>query len=332
MAESPVIYVLNGEDEFALSEFVNQEQAKLGEGGMMEMNTSQLDGRSATFDQLVNAASAMPFLAKRRLVLLSNPLGMAKTAPARQKFLDFLAKVPPSTALLLIEPRLLTEDRERRSGKVHWLETWAQSAGERVLLRTFAMPTGAAMVDWILKRAVRLGGRFSREAAEKLADQLGDEPRLADQEIQKLLVYVNAARPVEADDVEHLTPSVRQGDIFAMVDALGSRQGRQAQEMLHRLLEDQEAMMIFIMVVRQFRLLLLAREVLDGGKGEAEISRATGLQGFAARKLIPQARYFTLPALEAIYHRLLELDEAIKTGQIEVDVALDVLVAGLAAS
>jgi hypothetical protein len=45
--------------------------------------------------------------------------------------------------------------------------------------------------------------------------------------------------------------------------------------------------------------------------------------------MIVQTRNFSTQALERIYHRLLETDEAIKTGQMEGDVALDMLVTAL---
>jgi DNA polymerase-3 subunit delta len=329
---APVVYILHGEDEFAMAEFVAQMQAKLGDASMVDMNTTRLDGKSAGLDQVVNAAAAMPFLAKRRLVIVANPLALVKSRSevARQKLLDALEKLPETTALVLLEPRPLTDERERRAGKQHWLEKWAEAAGERVFLKAFSLPRGPAMSEWIIQRARHFGGQFSRSGADKLAEQIGDDPRLADQEIQKLLAYANYAHPVEADDVEHLTPSVRQGDIFAMVDALGNRQGRQAQEMLHRLLAEQEAISIFGMVVRQFRLLLLAREVLDSGGREAEVARAAGVHPFVAGKVAAQARFFTPAALERIYHRLLELDEAIKTSQMDDVLALDMFVAALA--
>jgi len=175
-----------------------------------------------------------------------------------------------------------------------------------------------------------MGGQFTFEAADRLAAQVGEEPRLLDQEIRKILTYVNFIRPVEPDDIEHLTPFSRQGDIFVLVDALANHRGREAQEMLHRLLEEQDALSIFGMVVRQFRLLLQAREVLDKGTREQDIARELKISSFVARKLAPQAQHFTQIKLEAIYRRLLELDEAAKTSQIEADLALDMLVISLA--
>lgn len=329
---APTIYILNGDDEFAINEFVGKLQAGLGDPTMADMNTTRLDGRAATLDQLVNAVSAMPFLASHRLVLVSNPLSLAKARSenAKQKFLDVLARVPESTQLVLIENDPLTDPRDRKKGKIHWLEAWANAAGERVSLKNIGLPRGPAMAQWIIARAKTLGGQFTPPAAARLADQIGDDPRLADQEIHKLLAYANYTRPVEPDDVEHLTPSNRQGDIFAMVDAIANRQGKRAQEMLHLLLSEQDAIQIFGMVVRQFRLLLLAREIIDNGGHEDEAAHVMGVHPYVAEKAFGQARMFSLPTLEAIYHRLLELDEAIKTSQIDDVLALDMLIASMA--
>ena len=51
---------------------------------------------------------------------------------------------------------------------------------------------------------------------------------------------------------------------------------------------------------------------------------------YPAKKAIAAARHFTVSRLEQIYRRLLEIDEAAKTGGMPLDVALDVLVAELA--
>jgi DNA polymerase-3 subunit delta len=326
----PVVYLLHGEDEFAITELIHSLQARMGDPATAEMNTTRLDGRSLSLDELVQSVASMPFfVATRRLVILTNPLTRLTTPTLRQKFLAILEKVPPTTALVLVEYRPLTDERDRRKGKLHWLEEWAMQAGKRVLMRAFPPPSGEMMVRWIFERAKTLGGGFSREAAERLAAQIGDEPRLADQEIRKLLEYVNYARAVEPEDVEAMTPFSRQGDIFVMVDALANRKRREALGMLHRLLEEQDYLSILGMVIRQFRLLILAREVLDQGGREAEVVREAGMTSFVAGKIVPQARQFTLPVLESIYHRLLEVDEAAKTGKMEGDLGLDLFMSAL---
>jgi DNA polymerase-3 subunit delta len=83
------------------------------------------------------------------------------------------------------------------------------------------------------------------------------------------------------------------------------------------------------MIVRQFRLLLLAREILDqGGLAKEVRSRLKLRTDFEAGKITEQARGFSLPTLEGVYRSLLDIDEAIKSGRIEDEVALDGMVAG----
>ena len=325
--EPPVVYVLHGEDEFAMAQFLADLKAKLGDAPVVDMNYIELDGRIISWNDLASTASAMPFLAKRRMVALRHPLAFVKRVANKDKFRQYLESLPATTALILVEDHALTDDRERKKGTLNWLEKWAREASERVYIRNFGQPTGAAMARWIQARAKEHGGSFNHQAAGLLATLVGDDSRFADQEIQKLLLYANYQRPVEADDVEHLTAHVLEGDIFALVDALGHRNAQAASAMLHRLLEEDDPLRIFGMVIRQFRLLLLAREVIEQGGNEGHVASQLKIHPYVAKKVTAQARGFTLLGLEEIYHTLLEVDEAIKTGQMEASLSLDVFIA-----
>lgn len=328
---APVIYLLHGDDEFAIAQFVAEIEARLGDSATAAMNLTRLDGKSFNPDELLSVAGAMPFLSDRRVVILEDFLGRLNSPAARERFKENLEQVPATTAVLLIENRLLVDDSKSKP-RSHWLVDWAMERPERVYLRPFALPRGPAMARWIQERARELGGQFSPPAAGVLANLISDNPRLADQEIHKLLTYVNYRRPVEPDDVETLTADVAEGDVFVLVDALGHRNGRQAMGMLHRLLEKDEPLRIFGMIVRQFRLLLLAREVLDAGGREREIASRLKVHPYVAGKIAAQARHFDLILLEGVFRRLLEIDEAIKTGEVPGDLALDTLVAAFAGS
>lgn len=314
----PVIYLLHGEDEFAIAQFLTEIQSRLGDATTAALNTTRLEGSSFSLDQLYASANAMPFLASRRLVILFQPLSHLSDS-LKEKFKALLDQLPPTTALVLVENKTLHPK--------NWLLAWAQAAGSRAYVRSFSLLKGGAMVKWIQEQAKAAGGEFTPQAAALLASLVGDDARLAYQEIQKLLAYANYQRPVEPDDVENLAASVSQGDIFAMVDALGNQDGRRAMGMLQRLLNEQDPLSIFGMVVRQFRLLLLAREVLDRGGREGDVARELRVHPFVAGKVTAQARHFSIPTLEMVYHRLLGIDKAIKTGQIDGDLALDTLVA-----
>lgn len=183
------------------------------------------------------------------------------------------------------------------------------------------------MSRWIVNRAREKGGDFSYEGAGMLASLLGSDTRTADLEIDKLLLYVNFNRPVEADDVLLLTAYEGEGDIFGLVDALGNRNGREAIDKLHELLNVQDPLPILGMIVRQFRLLLLAREILDGGSDENAVTKTLGLHPYVGKKVTAQARRFRTDTLEKVFRRLLEIDLAMKTSEMDGDQLLDVFIA-----
>lgn len=331
----PSIYIFHGDDQFAIRQQVAEIQAQLGnDPAMCAMNTSRLDGRSTTLDDLRRAVNALPFLLKRRLVIFDDPLAKTTTAAAQRPLISLLQAIPTSTALLLLFPETLPDpqlDYAFRKKKRHWLLDWADENPQRAYAKAFLLPKGAAMTRWIQARAKTQGGQFSPEAASLLADLVGSDTQAAALDIDKLLLYVNFQRPVEPDDVDLLCTSIANADIFQMVDALGSGQSRTAQNLLAQLLEQQDALSLLGMIVRQFRLLLLTREALDAGlRGEGGVSAYAGVTPFVIKNIIPQAQNFRIQTLEAIYHRLLKIDEEIKTGQVEGDTALHLLIAALA--
>ena len=325
----PVVYLFHGDDPVAIERHIADLLAHMGDPGMAELNTSRLDGRQASQEDLRTAALAMPFLAPRRLVILRNPLARAegKSKAAQERLMALLDEIPPSTALVLV-----VEDYMDRGdwkllpvNKPHWLREWLGKAGKRALLRECPLPPVGAMPGWISKQAEGMGGRFAPSAAHALASLVGNETQVALQEIRKLLEYANYQRAVEQEDVELLTAVTAQANIFEMVDALAEGNASKAQRLLQVLMEmDRES--VFGMVVRQFRLLIQAREALDDGLSLDQVGKEMGQKAFVTRKMVGQAQRFTLPRLESLYHQLLEIDEAVKTSQMTLETALNLLV------
>ncbi len=330
MSEKPVVYILHGDDDYAIAQFIAAMEAKLGDPGMASMNIARFDKVFPSFDELDATIRAMPFLAERRLVILHDPLAHLHSKTQRARFTKLLEDTPPTTALVLAVTRPLVSYADKKKNKRHWLQKWAAGQSHRVYEREFYLARGHDLVRWIQQRAKEQGGEITPEGAAALAALVGDTPRQAAQEIEKLLAYTNYSRAIEPDDVEYLVASWGEGDVFAMVDALGNRQGGRALRMLRHLLEDDDSLRLFGMIVRQFRLLLLTRALLDAGFREGDISRELKTHPFVIKKIIPQTRNFTLDDLEAIYRRLLDIDEQIKQGRLEGDVALDVLITALA--
>ena len=336
-AEKPTVYILRGDDREQIESRLHDFSARLGEPDMAEMNTSHLEGKSTSLNDLRSAALAMPFLTERRLVIMEEALhpfaGRGKEKD-REAFTTLLESLPQTTALVLVIP----DSRKYRKGTFewetlknnHWLIKWTNQHAEQVMILDCALPTDAEMTQWVRAKAAELGGSLTPAAVSILVEYVGNNTQRAVQEITKLLTYVNYDRPVDDDDVHRLTAQEQQASIFDMVDAIGDRDGQEAVKTLHILLEDSDPLPLFGMIVRQFRLLLQAREILDSGGSQADIAQQLKQHPYVAQKISGQARHFSLPALESVYHRLLQIDVKGKSGGMDVGLALDVLIAELA--
>lgn len=320
MGESvPVIYLLHGEDDFAIADFVRSMIEKLGDPAMADMNTTRFSDGSFSLESLQAAAAAMPFLTSRRIVLVENATRRFTQKADQEKFTALLEQLPETTALVLVENKTLEPK--------HWLMQWAHQADSRAYVRGYGIPKGGQLVDWIRKYAVLQGGEISPQAAALLAESVQDAPRMAAMEVDKLLAYVNYARPVDTDDVEMAAAFVGgQGDYFTLIDAIAARNERKAMEMLQKLLEEQDPIPLFFSLVGHFRLVLQAREVYEGGGRDDTVAKVLSIHPFRAKKIAMQARSFPMASWEQIYLRLQQLDFEIKTGQIEGELALETLV------
>ena len=323
MPENPSVLLLHGNDEFAISAHIEKLCASLGDPSTADMNIARFDGRlGLDFEALNTAVNAAPFLAPRRVMVLVHPSAAFASAEARKKFISLLDKAQPITTIVLVE-----SDELKRE---HWLLKWAAAqAGGRAGVHVYNMPKRWEMPHWIESEAKKQGGRIDPDAAARLSEVVGQDTRIAAQELTKLLTYVNFERPILLLDVEKVSIVSAQGSVFELVDALGQNDGKKAQRVLHQLLEDEEAFELWGMVIRQFRLLLQAREMLDERAAVPEIQKALGLHEYVAQKVCSQAGRFSMPALEAIYHKLLEIDEGAKTSRVPLDLALDTLIVEL---
>ena len=338
-----MIRVLHGDDEFGIDEVVREPRTSLGEGAA-ESNTTEFEGRDFRPGEVEAAARTVPFLADRRLVLVRGLLRRLDTPNAdRQRggsdaaqmstsgwetFGEQLAGLPDSTELVFVDT-FPTGPGGKLKDNGPGLRA-LQPAGA-MDVTVFATPRGRAVQDWIRTRAASEGVQASPAAFARLADLVGPNLRLLDQEIRKLALYVGD-RAIQPDDVDLLVAPAREANIFAAVDAILERRPGLAMRALYRLLNDGASVQyILSMLSRQTRMLILARHLRERGVEEKEIGNRIGLRAeFALRKTLQQAGRFSHDYLAAAHSGLSAADISIKSGEVRERVALEMVVARLA--
>jgi len=327
-----MFYLFHGEDEFSRSETLAAFKEKMGDPGLAELNTTVFDGSKVTLGELQHACDSVPFMADRRLVIVEGLLtrleskGEERALSAWQKeylegLTQYLKHLPETTRLVFVEDKAISQNNP-----VHRLAL----AEKRGHVKEFKPPQGRELNRWIEERVRKKGGQISPAAVEELAAFVGNDLRLLDQEIEKLVVYAGQVRPISEEDVRLLVSYVQEANVFEMVDALGQRDAQRAAKLLHQLLDAGEHPLALLgMIVRQFRIIIQVKELSERGLSQQDIAARLRLHHFVVKKAMRQAINFSMEQLEAIYRKLLETDMAIKMGQMDEVLALDMLVVGL---
>ena len=234
----------------------------------------------------------------------------------------YLDRLPDTTRLIFVESKSLAKNNPI-------LKHAASADSKHAYVKEFVAPTERALPKWIQDRVAAKGGTIEGVAVADLAAHVGTDLRLLDNEIEKLMVY-RLNETIRTQDVQALVASVRESDIFALVDAIGRREANTALKLFHAQLDQNAAPgYLLSMITRQFRLLLQMKDLATRGITVDAVREQLKMHPFVANKTWTQALNFSLPQLEAIYQKLLDVDISIKTGRSEPVLALDVLIVEL---
>ncbi len=320
-------YIFHGEDDLGIDEAVGNLREGMGENA--DLNTSEFDGAASSPAEVLGAVSSFPFLSDKRLVIVRGMLSCLTRRGAGQTGKDGIRLLADNLLGLPEYARLVFVERQQLNNN-HAIVKLAQGA-DNGYIKNFSTPQD--MTGWIMKRTREVYEReIDNRAATALAAVIANDLRRADNELIKLVSYVEEGQPIAEDDVAVLTPYVPEANIFKMVDAIGDGRGQVALQLLHRLMSDknQDPFSLYGMIVRQFRLLLMVKEHLATGGSPGSVAKAVGVRPFIAQNLARQSRGFNLDDLERIYRNLQDTDFKMKTGQIPPNLALDLFVASIA--
>jgi DNA polymerase-3 subunit delta len=339
----PTVILLFGDDDLAIEERLADLTARLADPASASFNVSRFSAAGLDLAGFETQVMAAPFLAPRRMVVLDLGTLSGRRLEFPERFFRILESLPSTSVVVALEH---VEDRafERRrrtstggdTSKAHAEASpffrWVLDHPGQAVAREHRIPRGRAFEHWAVERARRLEADLGGKAAARLREVTGEDTRLADQELRKLAAYTNGERPISESDVERLTPAHAEGDVFAMVDSVGGRDAAVAMRLLEHLLEEEDPRYVFTMIVRQFRLLLLARDALDRGLAPHQVlgEAPHRLPTFVSDKVGRQAVRFSLDQLADIYRELMALDVASKSGRGDLTLGMESLVASLA--
>lgn len=326
-----MITILYGEDDFSIRERLSQIKSECSAGGLGDTGTVIYDGTKLSLGELAAACNTISFLAPKRLVIVEGLLGRfekkekrgkGKTKSPEMKEWESLAgmTMPDTTMLILVDGKIRkTNPLLKKLSSVAEIREYAP-----LDLKDRQLP------EWIHTRARLNGGEIQPQAVRFLIEITGNNLWILASEISKLCLYAGD-RPVNEADIRLMVSGARESNIFHLVDAVIQQKQDTASRMLHQFLNEGAAPpYLLFMITNEFRLLIQVKELSTRRLPASAIGSKTGeFKEWKVDKMLKQARKYSLERLKKSYRQLLEADLAIKTGSMEGETALDLLITDL---
>jgi len=191
----------------------------------------------------------------------------------------------------------------------------------------FKLLKGIKLKNWVKEEFKKLGAKIGDGALDKLIFFVNNNLWQMATEIKKLSTFA-VDKEIRVNDIELLVKPKIESDIFKTIDAIASRDKNRALKLLKDHLEKGDSpLYLFSMINFQFRNLLVIKDLIMRNFSSFSSS---DLHPFIIRKSSFLARKFEISELKKIYQKIFEVDLAIKTGKIEPEAALELLIVEMA--
>lgn len=278
------------------------------------LNLKFLDLKEKSFENLKEEIQTIPMLAEKKLLIFRNA---SLNKNFKKEFLKNIKKFADSKEIFLFyeEKELLFDDffeslkKFGKSQEFKPLEEWQ--------LRT-----------WLKKEFQKLKVEVEEKAIDKLVEFVGSDLWRMENEIKKIIDYKKGSDlKIKVEDIEILVKPKIETDIFKTIDAIASKDKKKALKLLKTHLEKGEKVPYLLSMIRyQFRNLLMIKDLVERKTPFYTLPQKTQLNPFVVKKSFELVKKFEISELKKIYRRIFQIELSIKTGKIEPEVALDLLI------
>lgn len=322
-----MIIFLCGPDTYRLREKLNQLKEKFirevdNSGG----NIFVFDEDSADLDKLKSAFFTYSFLVKKKMVILERIAHFKKEI--LKEISTWLKRLDEDKNLILIAWEGEAAKNRKIKDKNSYLELIDRL---RTIKYVFEFPllSEERLKKWVSDEVKKRSGKIETGAIDLLISCAGDNLWQLNHEINKLIAY-KSNEMIKENDVKLLTEAKIDENIFHLVDKAGEKNLGGALKLINQQIEGGiNPGYLLIMLVRQFKILLQTKDLLEKKIKFSEIPSQLKLPPFAANKAVRQSQKYTCEELKKIYHQLLEIDLKSKTTQINPIILLNLFVAKL---
>jgi DNA polymerase-3 subunit delta len=311
------VYFLHGDEGYLREEAVGRVVETYLDPATRDFNFDQLSGPDVSPEALASVLATPPLMAEWRVVVVRDAQGLPVKA---REVVQGAAASPPGGVVLVLSAAIPQGSQAKFYSELKQKATSVE----------FAALDASDAPGWLMERASAVHGVvLEPDAATALTGAVGTSLGVLSAELAKLAGYVGDRGRITPEDVRAVVGAVPRVDRWAWFELVGERRFGEALRQLPVLLEAGESGVGLVIGMGA----QLLRVALACAGGQAAVERELRPnQKWLARRILGQARRWTLPEVDAALSELLRTDRLLKSASLTDRQALEELLLRLHAA
>jgi len=314
-----MIIFLYGPDTYRSRQKLNEIVEHYKEIHKSGLDLKLLDLKEKDFQDFKNEAQIASMFSEKKLLVLKNAF---ENFDFKEKISAEIEKFAKSEEVILFYEEEIKKDK------------FFQTLKKFSEYQEFQLLDGERLKNWVKKEFKKYQAKIDSAVLEKLIEFVGNDLWQMANEIKKLVAYktghnqittvTKLCPEIEREDVELLVKSKIETDIFKTIDAIAAKNKKRALKLLKAHLEKGDSPLYLLSMINfQFRNLLIIKDLIEKNLSPYSF---TDIHPYVIKKSISLLGKFSFSELKKIYQKIFEVDLDIKTGKIEPEMALDLLI------
>lgn len=323
---SPV-YVCYGQETYLLRQFLNELLDVLVEPTMHELAVNRYDLNEQAIDVVLEDAETLPFMVPNKVIIANNAYFLTGTRQKQEvehdleRLQQYINSPVDFSILILIAP---ADKLDARRSIVKTLQ-------KQAVVIPFQPLSGRELMAWVSSEFAKFNCTIQPNAVQSLIGHVGPQMQLLANEIQKIALFSGMNSEVTTELVESLVIRSLEQNIFKLIDHIVARRTDDAFTLLNdMLLQREDPVKILLLIARQFRIVSQVAELASQGKTPQQMASHLQLRPFMISNALDQSKYYNRHTLQRIMTHLGQLDYEMKTGKVDKQLALELLILKLA--
>ncbi len=308
-------YLFYGTEQYLKKYYTDLLKNTILDASEQTMNLDIFEGKKYTASDILDSADTLPFLSQKRvLIIKESGLLQSGRKEDSEKMAEYIKNIPDTTCIVFVENEIDKRTKLYKSILKHGYVAEMNHLSENEMLL------------WIQKKCKENHMQIENAVAVYLLRTVGGEMTQLEEEIKKLRYFLTEEAFITVKDIDAICTKSLETRIFDLVDAVANGRSKEAVTIYRNLILMKESpLMVLAMVIRQFRMILQCKILLEQGQTQSEIAQKIGVRDFVVRQCLQQSKHFTKEELQNALENCLNIDTNIKTGKENPDLAVELL-------